>query len=32
MLAPEIYSVGDPQLATHAIHTVKEAFKLAMRI
>jgi 2,4-dienoyl-CoA reductase (NADPH2) len=31
-LAPEIYSVGDPALASHAIHTVKEAFKLAMRI
>ena len=31
-LAPEIYSVGDPLLASHAIHTVKEAFKLALRI
>ena len=31
-LAPEIYSVGDPELASHAIHTVKEAFKLALRI
>jgi len=31
-LAPEIYPVGDPQLASHAIHTVKEAFKLALRI
>jgi len=31
-IAPEIYPVGDPQLASHAIHTVKEAFKLAMRI
>jgi len=31
-LAKEIYSVGDPQLASHAIHTVKEAFKLAMAI
>lgn len=31
-LAPEIYSVGDPELASHAIHTVKEAYKLALRI
>lgn len=31
-VAPEIYSVGDPNLASHAIHTVKEAFKLALRI
>jgi len=31
-LAPEIYSVGDPQLASHAIHTVKEAFKLGLQI
>lgn len=31
-LAPEIYSVGDPELASHAIHTVKEAFKLALTI
>ena len=31
-LAPEIYSIGDPQLASHAIHTVKEAFKLGLRI
>jgi 2,4-dienoyl-CoA reductase (NADPH2) len=31
-LAPEVYSVGDPELANHAIHTVKEAFKLALRI
>ncbi|OGA03114.1 MAG: hypothetical protein A3I00_01090 [Betaproteobacteria bacterium RIFCSPLOWO2_02_FULL_64_12] len=31
-LAPEIYTVGDPELASHAIHTVKEAFKLALRI
>jgi len=31
-LAPEIYMVGDPELASHAIHTVKEAFKLALRI
>jgi 2,4-dienoyl-CoA reductase (NADPH2) len=31
-LAKEIYSVGDPQLASHAIHTVKEAFKLAITI
>jgi len=31
-LAPEIYQVGDPQLASHAIHTVKEAFKLALRV
>lgn len=31
-LAPEIYSIGDPQHASHAIHTIKEAFKLAMRI
>lgn len=31
-IAPEIYAVGDPQLAMHAIHTVKEAFKLALRI
>lgn len=31
-IASEIYSVGDPQLASHAIHTVKEAFKLALRI
>ena len=31
-LAPEIYTIGDPRLASHAIHTVKEAFKLALRI
>lgn len=31
-LAPEIYAVGDPRLANHAIHTVKEAFRLAMTI
>ena len=31
-IAPEIYSVGDPEFASHAIHTVKEAFKLALRI
>ncbi len=31
-LAPEVYSIGDPQLASHAIHTVKEAYKLALRI
>lgn len=31
-LAPEIYSVGDPQFASHAIHTVKEAFRLAQTI
>jgi 2,4-dienoyl-CoA reductase (NADPH2) len=31
-LAPEIYSVGSPELATHAIHTVKEAYRLALAI
>jgi len=31
-VASEVYSIGDPKLASHAIHTVKEAFKLAMRI
>lgn len=31
-LAAEVYSVGDPEHASHAIHTVKEAFKLALRI
>ena len=31
-VAPEVYSIGDPQFASHAIHTVKEAFKLALRI
>lgn len=31
-LAPEIYMVGTPELASHAIHTVKEAFKLALQI
>jgi len=31
-VAPEVYSIGDPKLASHAIHTVKEAFKLALRI
>lgn len=31
-LAPETYAVGDPELASHAIHTVKEAFRLAINI
>jgi hypothetical protein len=31
-LAAEIYSVGDPQFSSHAIHTVKEAFRLAQAI
>ena len=31
-LAKEIYSVGDPALASHAIHTVKAAFNLALQV
>lgn len=31
-VAPEVYRVGNPELASHAIHTVKEAFKLALSI
>jgi 2,4-dienoyl-CoA reductase (NADPH2) len=31
-IAPEVHSVGNPDLASHAIHTVKEAFKLALKI
>lgn len=31
-LALETYSVGNPELASHAIHTIREAFKLALTI
>ena len=31
-LARDIYSVGDPDLASHAVHTVKEAYKIALNI
>jgi len=31
-LAKNIYSVGDPDLASHAVHTVKEAYKVALKL
>lgn len=31
-LAPEIYTVGSPEFAAHAIHTVKEAYRLGLSI
>ena len=31
-VAPAVHSVGDPAFASHAVHTVKEAFRVAMGI
>jgi 2,4-dienoyl-CoA reductase (NADPH2) len=31
-VAPQVHAVGEPELASHAIHTIKAAFRVAMSI